>query len=406
MTPAVDLLSACPFAILAGTAITNIPPSAITGDVGLSPGTGAAIGVSCAEVVGNIYAVDAAGPLPCSIMDPVLLDQAKLDLVTAYDQGLALAPTMPIDTPIAGTLVPGVYPYSAAALVAAGVLNFDGIGDYVFQIPAGLTVPVGVVMNLINGADAKRIFWIVGSSAVINSGVTFKGSVLALTSISVDTLTNVEGKLLARNGAVTLDQNTVNSNSCFVICPDITLSSIPPTATIGIAYVGNTLASPAGIYTYSVTFGALPDGLNLNVNTGEITGIPILAGIFNFTIQAIDAQSCVGFREYTITVSPQSCPIITIIPVSIPFGRKNKLYNFQLKVDGGTPPYAFIIVDGELPIGLTLTPEGLIAGTPTVNGTYDFTVQVSDENFCVGAESFRIKISSGGWINRYCPCPY
>lgn len=404
MIPSVDLLSACPFAILAGTTITDVPPSIITGDVGLSPGGGAAILVSCVEVTGNIYAVDAAGPVPCAIMNPALLTQAKADLVTAYNQALGLIPTMPVDTPISGVLTPGVYPYSAAALTGAAV-TFTGVGDFVFQIPTTLTVPVGAVFTIAGGADARRIFFVVGSSATINSGVTFKGNILALTSISAGTLSNIEGKLLARNGAVTLDTNTINSNSCFVQCPTITFGAIPVTGVVGVAYNGDASASPVNVYNYTIIAGALPNGLALNPVSGAITGVPTTAGIFNFTAQAEDGNGCIGTQPYVITISEAVvCPVIIIVPESIPSGFINRNYRKQLIISQLVPVNSFIIISGELPDGLTLSDTGVISGRPTVRGLFNFVVQASDANFCSGSRAFVINVTSARGGNSFCLC--
>lgn len=402
MTPIIDLQSACPFALLAATAITNVPVSVITGDVGLSPATGAGIGLTCAEVTGNIYSVDAAGPLPCVLTNPALLTQAQLDLQAAITAGYGLLPTQPVNTPLTGaTIVPGVYPYSAALGIAAGVLTFNGAGDYVFQVPTLLTIGVGVTMVLAGGANAKRIFWVTDTTT-INTGGVIKGNVLAQTSISVANLTNIEGKLLAHDGAITLDQNTVSSSSCFS-CPPIALAAIPITGNVGQIYIGNATASGGTApYTYAVTVGVLPAGLVLNVNTGEITGIPTLVGVYNFTITATDANLCEGVQAYTITISASSCPIITVYPPQLPNAVLNASYNQTVRGVGGNPPYTFSILSGVLPTGLVLDPvTGVISGTPTVLGDYTFEVTATDADDCSGLREYTIRVMT---LRNGCPC--
>lgn len=396
MAAIIDLGLACPFAILGGTpSVTNTGPSVITGDVGVWPAA-AVIGFGPPAVVtGTIHAGDAAA------------QAAQSDLTTAFNAGNALAPTQP---PIIGgvfdglSLVPGVYDVTGVTGSLTGVLDFNGVGDYVIRIPSSLTINVGAIMTLSGGADAKRIFWIIGSSASINTGVTFKGSILALTSITVANASNVEGKLLARNGTVTLDTNVVNSDSCFAdACPTITLTpSSLPSGFLGIAY-DQTIVASGGLapYTFAVTAGALPNGLVLNPATGQITGIPILAGTFNFTIEATDDNGCIGVMGYTITISPESCPFIEITPFNLQSPKVNVPYSSQLSGSGGTSPYTFEVTGGSLPNGLSLSSDGLISGTPTVQGNFSFTVTVTDSDSCQSSRQFNLN-TTGGFSNCFC----
>lgn len=403
MIPIIDLQSVCPFAILAGTTITDVPPSVITGDVGLSPATGAALLVTCAEVTGNIYTVDAAGPLPCRITNPALLTQAQLDLQAAITAGFLLAPTMPINTPLTGqTITPGVYPYSAALGITAGTLTFDGPGDYVFKVPTLLTIGVGVTMVLANGADARRIFWVTDTTT-INTGDIVKGNFLAQTSISVATLTDVEGKLLAHDGAVTLDQNTVETAGCFA-CPIITLNVPAAVGSVGVLYSDNVSAS-GGLapYVYSITAGTLPDGLVLDVNTGEIAGIPTTVGIFNFSVTATDANGCEGSQAFIIDIGASACPVITITPYQLVVAIRRGAYYQQLFSIGGQSPVTFSVILGALPPGITLNATtGLISGRATERGTFDFTIVATDDNGCSGQRAFSISVFV--WRGS-CPCP-
>ena len=123
------------------------------------------------------------------------------------------------------TLLPGVYT-SASSLGLTGELVLDGGGDsaavFIFQAGSSLTTASGSRVSLINGANACNVFWQVGSSATLGTGSVFVGNLLALTSITATTGANVEGRLLARNGAVTLDTNVVTSPA------GCTTSSAPP----------------------------------------------------------------------------------------------------------------------------------------------------------------------------------
>jgi len=217
--PTVGLGTATPFAILAGTGITNVPNSVITGNVGVSPATGAAIvGLTCAEVTGTIYTVDAAGPI-CRVVNGPLLVTAKNDLTAAFIDAAGRTPVTATPTELGGTIkTTGVYDSNSTTFqitAGAGPLVLDGQGDpdavFIFEMGAngtGLTVGPASTVSLINGASACNVFWRV-DTASINTTATFKGTILALNSITVANGANIEGRLLARNGNVTLDSATV-----------------------------------------------------------------------------------------------------------------------------------------------------------------------------------------------------
>ena len=222
----VDLQTAAPFAILAGTPnITDAGnTSVINGNVGLSPATGAGIGLLCSQVVGTIYSVDAAGPLPCRITDGPLMVTAKNHLTAAFTDAAGRTPVSTVPTELGGTTkTPGVYDSASTTFgitSGAGPLVLDGQGDsssvFIFEMNAagtGLTVGPGSVVSLVNGAQACNVFWRL-DTATINSTAVFKGSILALNSITVANGANIEGRLLARNGNVTLINDTITVPTC------------------------------------------------------------------------------------------------------------------------------------------------------------------------------------------------
>ncbi len=140
----VNLGSAGNFVILAKTAVTDVPASAVTGDVGASPVTGAAIVMTCAEVTGAIYSVDTAGPLPCVVTDATRLTTAIGDMGTAYTN----AAGRPADVTELGAgnigglnLGPAVYKWGTGVTVPTNVTLTGGANDvWIFQIAQGLTV--------------------------------------------------------------------------------------------------------------------------------------------------------------------------------------------------------------------------------------------------------------------------
>jgi len=222
----VNLRTASPFAILSGTPnITDAGNSSvINGNVGLSPATGAGIGLTCSQVSGIIYSVDATGPLPCRVTNGPLLLTAKNNLTTAYNDAAGRTPLTTVPTELGGTtLVAGVYDSTSTELgisAGAGPLVLDGQGDassvFIFQAPfegIGLDVGPASVVELRNGAQACNVFWRV-DSANIDTTATFVGTVLALNSISVQNGATIEGRLLARNGNVTLINDTITAPIC------------------------------------------------------------------------------------------------------------------------------------------------------------------------------------------------
>ena len=222
----VNLRTASPFAILSGTPnITDAGnASVINGNVGLSPASGAGIGITCSQITGTIYSVDAAGPLPCRVENSPLLLTAKSNLTTAYNDAAGRTPLTTVPTELGGTtLVAGVYDSSSTTLgisAGAGELVLDGQGDessvFIFQAPfsgTGLVVGSASTVRLTNGAQACNVFWRV-DSASIDTTATFVGTILALNSITVANGANIEGRLLARNGNVTLINDTITAPIC------------------------------------------------------------------------------------------------------------------------------------------------------------------------------------------------
>ncbi len=203
----VALGSAATFGVLAGSTVTSTGGTTVNGDLGVSPGTAVTgfftIDGGPGTVTGTIHAGDAAAA------------QAQLDLTTAYND--AAARTVGAVT-VAGdlgdqTLTPGLYTSSSSLAISSGDLTLDAQGDanavFIFQMPSTLTTTSGRQVILSGGAKAANVFWQVGSSATLGTTSVFKGNILAFTSITVTTGAAVEGRLLARNGAVTLDANTI-----------------------------------------------------------------------------------------------------------------------------------------------------------------------------------------------------
>src|ERR1022692_825709 len=210
----VSLGTASTFAILTKSGITDVFASAVNGDVGASPITGAAIHLTCAEeMTGTIYSVDAAGPLPCRVTNPTLLTKAVGDMQTAYTD--AAGRTLPnfIDLgagQIGGlTLVPGLYKWNTGVLISTDVTLSGGKNDvWIFQIAGTLTQSNAAKMILKGGARSKNIFWQASGGVVIGTTAHSEGVILAKTKIAMKTGASANSRLFAQT-AVTLQQNAV-----------------------------------------------------------------------------------------------------------------------------------------------------------------------------------------------------
>jgi len=201
----VGLGTAGSFAVLAGAGVTNTGPTTINGDLGTFPTTSIS-GAASMTITGTNHGGDA------------VTQGAKTDLVTAYNTAAGEGPTTAVPADLGGqTLTPGIY-NSASSLGLTGALTLNGGGNpnalFVFQAGSTLTTASASSVVLTNGAQACNVFWQVGSSATLGTGSSFRGTILALTSISVTTGTTIVGRALARNGAVTLDTDTITTPTC------------------------------------------------------------------------------------------------------------------------------------------------------------------------------------------------
>ena len=205
----VDLATAGPFVVLGGTTVTNTGPSVLNGDLGVSAGTELK-GFELPAVVNGVkHATDEVAA------------KAQLDLTNAYNVA-AGQPVLPqndlSDTDLGERkLGPGIYRYNAAALLT-GALTLDAEGDpnaqFVFKIGSQLTTESASSVLLVNGASPCNVYWQVGSSADIGTTTSFQGTLMALTSISLKDGATVLGRMLARNGQVSLIDNVLTRPLC------------------------------------------------------------------------------------------------------------------------------------------------------------------------------------------------
>jgi hypothetical protein len=368
----VNLGTAANFAVLAGTPLISDAGSAslITGNVGMSPAASSAIGLECTQVTGTIYAIDSTGK-SCFTVNAPLVVTAKSDLDAAYLDAAGRTPVNTINTELGGqTLVPGVYASGATTMgitAGAGPLVLDGQGDpssvFIFEVSAdapGLTVGPGSTVSLINGACAGNVFWRV-NTATINTTAVFKGNILALNSITVANGANIEGRLLARNGQVTLSGDTIKVPA---VCAATTSSSSssPSTGTSECiaseittvpVIIESRRVSPtsifiswgpyAGINTFNVEYGLTSGSRPYNVSvTGFSTTINGLPANQPIWVQVSATNNCaIGTYGPSVLVGGPSLPntgfaphnnnIPWYIPAGIGVAMLTLLFSIQRK---------------------------------------------------------------------------
>lgn len=190
-------------ALLAGTSVTSTGETVITGDLGLSPGSSVG-GFPPGILNGTLHINDA------------IANQGQADLTAAYNDAAGRTSTdiVTLSGNLGGlTLTPGLYKSTSSLAISSGDLTFDAMGNsnaiFIIQIASTLTTTSDRKVILSGGAQSSNIFWQVGSSATFGTTSVFKGTVMAMQSITFNTGATLEGKALARTGSVVLAGNTI-----------------------------------------------------------------------------------------------------------------------------------------------------------------------------------------------------
>jgi len=241
-TATVNLGTSTSYAVLAGSAITNTGATVVSGDIGISPGT---------AISGFPPGVQSSGTTQVANGASLGAENA---LVTASGDAAGRTPFTTVSGDLGGsTLVSGVY-RSTSSMGLTGTLTLNGGGNldsvFIFQAGSTLTTASSSTIALENGAQACNVFWQVGSSATLGTTTNFAGTILATTSITLDTGATVSGRVLAIGGAVTMDDNTVTVPTCQLATTTTTTAGATTTST---TTPGSTTTTTPGSTTTSTT---------------------------------------------------------------------------------------------------------------------------------------------------------
>lgn len=213
----VNLRSARNYVLLAKTAISTVPSSDITGDVGISPAaetyitgfdlTDATGYATSPQITGKVYASDMASPTPSN------LTTAISDMETAFTDAAGRVTPDFVELHVGDlggkTLIPGLYKWGSTVIAPTSFeINGDENSVWIFQIAGDLTISSGINVTLSGGAQAQNIFWQVSGEVTIGTNVNFEGIILSMTAINLNTGARLNGRAFAQS-AITLDQNTI-----------------------------------------------------------------------------------------------------------------------------------------------------------------------------------------------------
>jgi hypothetical protein len=275
----------------------------------------------------------------------------------------------------------------------------SGFRDYVISIACGtITLPasltsgtVGTAYNQSVTASPAGTYSYTVTSGTLPGGLSLNSSTGAITGTPT-TAGSFSFSISAAAGIC----SGIGSYTLVIACPTTTLSpSSLPGGNVGVAYSQTLSVTPAGTYSFSVLTGTLPSGLNLNASTGVISGTPSATGTATFTIQALAANGCSTTQNYTVAIT---CPTVSVSPATLPNGTTGTAYSQTISATPAGGNYVYVVSSGSLPGGLSLNSStGVLSGTPTTNGTFNFSVTATGFGSCASApQSYSIIIGGGG----------
>ena len=348
---------------LTGTVTANaaLVPSGLQGAISVYPSSATDLVID----VDGYFAQPLSGPQPADGPQPLsLYTLAPCRVLDTRHGSGAFSGTIAVDVLTSVCQVPSAQAY----VLNATVVPYHGqpLG-YLTLWPDAESKPVVATLNALDGA-------ITSNMAIVP---TLNGSIDAFATTPTDLVADIFSYFAP-------------------ISPlNITTTSLP-SGTLNFQYSA-TLGASGGVppYTWNVTVGSLPPGLNLDPASGLISGTPTVTGTYPFTVQVADAQSppATAWAPLSITVNP-TLTQLTVVTTSLPSGTQNTAYNAMLAATGGVTPYTWSVIAGSLPVGLHLNASsGAITGTPSGAGISNFTVQVTDFQLSTATAPLSITIA-------------
>jgi hypothetical protein len=281
-----------------------------------------------------------------------------------------------------------------------------GCGSNVVE-PLGAPSISAVLPQTIAAGSSSVMLKVVGANFTNNAVILWNGNKLTTSMVDSTTLSGaIQGGSLAVPGTAQLQvQNgqtgqssnlfpvSIVSSSTNVQLPLSISTSAIASGVIGASYTA-TLGATGGTapYTWSIASGTLPAGLNLAAATGIISGTPTATGTFAFTASVSDSSNPVQTQSANLSITIAPTPLV-ISTSALAAGTDGVAYSQTLQAGGGTPAYSWSIASGSLPAGVTLAHTGVISGTPTVSGSFNFTVAVSDSGIPTQTRSAALSIT-------------
>ncbi len=397
------------FAVTTGT----LPAGVTLSMAGLLSGTPTTAGSSAVTVT----ATDAAGAkatqnLTLLVNPPVAITTTTLPATTA---GISYIQTL------AATGGTGSLTYSVTTGTLPAGLSLSPSGAISGTPTAAGSSPFTVTATDSLGATATKNLTILVNPAVTlnatappagsvgsaySSQISATGGTGALT-YAVTTGTLPAGLTLSSSGLISGTPTTAGSSTFFITATDSlgasgsAVYSIPiraalavspsalPAGVLNTSYIQTISATGGtGPYTFAVTSGTLPTGLTLS-SAGLLNGTPTAAGSSTFTVTATDANSATATQAFTLAVNP----VLAINQATLPATTVGSTYSQQFSTTGGATPITYAVTTGTLPTGLTLSPVGLLSGTPTAAGSSTFTVTATDANSATATQAITLVVN-------------
>ncbi len=376
----------------------------------------------------NVSATDSStGSGPFTVGQAFTLTVAAPTLALSPSAGVLTAPYgVPYTQAFTASVGIGGYSYTQSGTLPAGLSFSSGSvtgtptapGSYNFSITAtddgttGTGSPFTVTQNYALDVPAPTIVLTPASLAGGTAAAAYSQSISATGGVSPRNFTIGSGALpagltLSSSGTLSGTPAAVGTFNFSIVASDAngqsgsrsyalmiaapTLVLTPASGSFNIAFGGSvsqsfTASGGNGGYSYAAS-GSLPSGVTLDTGTGQLSGSTISVGTFNFTVTATDAGTTgagAPFNvagNYTLTVAP---PVIAVTPASLPGATVGSNYSSNLSASGGIAPYGFAVTAGALPLGLSLSSAGLLSGTPTAGGPFNFTVTATDNSGAPG----------------------